>query len=979
MECARGRRTIASVELIRFMCHEHLVINLRKPLTVVAGGNGSGKSAVMVAIGLALGQRTQHLERGSSFRGLIKNKETSAVVRVVLDNHKGFRPDFFKETIVIEKRIGMRSSTTSVMNGDRRVWSTRREDLEEVLEVLGLRLENPLNFLTQEHAKRFLSTMDAGTLYELFMKGTEMEEICRLNKESLDNVEAMARGIEAVSSELQGICSRIESEESCLSAISNARAVEATIGRLEDEMLWAGVSEKRAEMERSFDVFRRKQEEMERYAERRDELSVATREVRERICEIESSEAERKRRMRKRRDEIEEAVGRLRARWREIGNDCEELREARDFKSKIASEFERQEGMAGSQRDQVEDRHEGLVKEMEALRQRMSELEAEREECRKGTMREEEAASERRALIQQLRRQAEVYARDDRGGFFGAGLSAAMSEISKTRFREEVVGPVAFEVKLKEQRWARAVSVVLNNALSTFIVLNKADRDMLLRIFRRHGVDFPISTLSSKEPRVVRYKSNERYKSVLDVLEIRSPFVANYLIITASVEQTILVEDRKEAYGIIRGRPGFVECAYTRGGDKIRLVGGSMSDFVVRGVDRFYFENGEERLKKCKEELARLEKERAEGRWGRRLKEVGEEMERVREEMGSADRMCKALRIEMDHARRLDEAQAAMGREDELHEEIRGLSRQIELLEKKRDGICEEIEALAKEDEEICKYRMAGTEELRSKASRYDLEAEGVERKLNSCRLDALRLKEEHQRRSEAYNLEKSGLLEQGKEEVVPRAEDEIRRELAYAKAHAELCREGKDEQSTRAMLLRLRSSQNEKEGLLQEYEEKTKRILEDVESRIARRDCMRREIAEAASKEFSRLTKTRGYEGTLEFDHVRKALDVRMRVHGQAEAGSRSMLSGGERSFASVSLLLSLWASISCPVKILDEFDVFMDDLNRKHAIKLLLSFFKESSFQGILITPLGIEDLFEDFCDVVMLGSPRSEPMER
>lgn len=52
----------------------------------------------------------------------------------------------------------------------------------------------------------------------------------------------------------------------------------------------------------------------------------------------------------------------------------------------------------------------------------------------------------------------------------------------------------------------------------------------------------------------------------------------------------------------------------------------------------------------------------------------------------------------------------------------------------------------------------------------------------------------------------------------------------------------------------------------------------------------------------------------------------------------SANRLSGGERSYATVCLLLALWDTSSGTIACLDEWDVFLDNVNRQLAGNLLV-----------------------------------------
>ncbi len=77
--------------------------------------------------------------------------------------------------------------------------------------------------------------------------------------------------------------------------------------------------------------------------------------------------------------------------------------------------------------------------------------------------------------------------------------------------------------------------------------------------------------------------------------------------------------------------------------------------------------------------------------------------------------------------------------------------------------------------------------------------------------------------------------------------------------------------------------------------------------------------------------------------------------VHKEKDPRS---LSGGEKSFSTICLLLALWESIGCPIRCLgmhrclacyknpiltlplDEFDVFMDAVNRRISMKMMVRY---------------------------------------
>jgi len=122
------------------------------------------------------------------------------------------------------------------------------------------------------------------------------------------------------------------------------------------------------------------------------------------------------------------------------------------------------------------------------------------------------------------------------------------------------------------------------------------------------------------------------------------------------------------------------------------------------------------------------------------------------------------------------------------------------------------------------------------------------------------------------------------------------------------------------------------------------------------KKDCKKR--GRQASLDFNMRLSKRQHAGTLEVDHANESLALLVERNSQ-DANSSSTkdarnLSGGERSFTTLAFELAMWEFSQSPIRVLDEFDVYMDDTYRKEAVKTLLELCGEQPRrQFLFITP--------------------------
>lgn len=977
----KTRLTILSITLENFMCHESLKLTFNKPLTCIAGTNGSGKSSVLTALGIILGQRVNSLDRGPNLKSLIMSDKEFFCITLVINNYFKFHEDFFGTNIVLEKYVTNTTIRLKIMNEKKEVFSTRVCDLEDILDLYGLDMGNPINFLSQDNAKKLLRTTKNEQLYTFFEKAIGIDKMTEFHNETKEKVDTMKEKLSEIEKEIRKLEKDFNLQNEKLNFKSKKEALNDKLQNIQSEKNSLFVTINKLKIQ---EIYSNISQLVNSVKEKRTMIQSLNDKIKN-LQDQENKEIAEKNQLAKMN---EERIKNYEINIRKLKNEITNLNEKINIKNKMLV------------KNVVNHKNDKKILTREEIEKRIEEIETEK---RNLFLVLREDFKEIDDKIYALRKQVNYISglKNNRLKYF----SDKMTDIIRETERLGIIGPIANYIELKENKWYKAASIVLKNELSNFIVRNKHEREQLNEIFKRYNVNFKIilpSKNSLKEEKTIEYRSNQRYKTLLNILNVKNVLVLNQLIILTNLEQIILIDERHEAHEIIRSKPHFVSCAYLPSGDRISIIENSLSDFRAR-QNNFYFEGFN--LKTYEDELAKVIKEK---------EKMNTEKLKTKNTLLLLDKEIMELKQPIEEEKEENQ--------DELKEEIIYLTDQRDKLMNR----CSEIEEMTNEA-----MGSAVQSSLSSKKSEIDLERNA----LNQIDEDIFKLKTRFiDAKNEFYNLNRNYELNikntQSQSDInnlfyaakkwIDNIEvnfncfasvAEIERNIKQLEKEINLCdyfeentnidfkREIKnleklkikyenkitslnsqikgmedifDENEVLNSISKINKDLKFKNKIAEKYKARIHKLIEGIQERMKKREEMRINIAQEVSDEFNNLTSKRDYEGSIVFDHSSGSLDLKMTVDA-SKKGSRGTLSGGERSFAGICFILAMYKSSSCLLKCLDEFDVFMDNINRKMAIKLLQEYTLKNPVQVIVVTPLGTKDMFCDFGEVFVLKNTR------
>lgn len=1020
---AADNSIIEHVQCVNFMNHENLNVALGPLINFVVGMNGSGKSAVLTAIILCLGGKPSATNRGNSMKSLIKSGTERGMLLVRLKNQgpDAYQPERYGKSITIERHFSIHSSaSTYKLKSDAGVVkSTKKGDMDDIVEYYQLQVDNPMNVLSQDEAKTFINNSTPKQKFEFFRKGVQLEQLdndYRLVAESCDQIEAL---LEESMDDFKVLEKQAEDAEAKKKIYDQHQDMRIEKRFLGGQLAWCQVGEQESEMEerrRRLSDIQQKIEERERIVEEKDRAyqaidasveraSEKARKLEDELAPIKEEEQEAKAKA----EEADSEIKRLHQEHKESQN---QLKQAKEKASSIQGDID-------AEQQRIEDANGGSLNrkfaEIESAKTEASQARAELERSHRETQGLIEASQSSKGALEKEKgpydakktevekcrtrlRELQTELPDPMRGF-DRKIPELLRRIQQDQgFNHKPVGPIGLHVKLRDPKWSDILEKVFGNTLNGFVVTNKSDQVRLQKMISAMGIPRTQIYITSPQPiDTTRNEPDQHFMTILRMLDIDSEIVRNILIINQAIEQVLLVDELKEAVRIMepRSKPAHIRHCFTpnphkRGwGIRLYLTGPNFQNSAQEYVSPFTYPprmntDGERRIVLQQEGLKQLQDEESRlANICRTLQQRVQEAERaIQQHKVSQGRLKIRVQQADDHVERLETELSKLNIEDGF---LDNLKRQ---LVEANDSVAHyetaygatslaraEYNATTLEQKRAyrdAKNRVGGHEKLIAEANQ-KVKAKEQARTLALTEKNGAVFQvaayEDMKREAESKLVAQEAIVNEFIADAtkvcpriaVPPNETTTSLSAKYSSIGDQLRqysrRLGVTEEQILDGHLKAQEALKSFKSRRKHMEELLRLLKYSFSLRMKQFRKFQRHISARSRINFNYLLSERAFRGKLEIDHKAKLLDVHVEpdeTSNNKKGRQTKTLSGGEKSFSSICLLLSLWEAMGAPLRCLDEFDVFMDDVNRDVSTKMIVSYklsIRDSTYTDCLI----------------------------
>ena len=993
---------IRKLTLRNFMNHDHFELELGPQMNFIVGRNGSGKSAVLTGLLVGLGAKAMDTNRGLSVRSLIKDGRSTASVVVELGNEglDAYEPETYGAVILVERKFTRDGTNTYTLRSEHgAVVMHKKRVLDDILQKFNIVVNNPLAFLSQDKAREFIASSTERSRFAYFSEGTNIQSIIQNYQDASRHILHLQQRQADAKQHYDEACQKYAECERGYRKFKHSHTLRQQLEKINGKIYWFNV-----------DVVGRKIQ----WAE--GEIVDLEREQAQVRAEI----ARHKKQLTDTDAELQTAADGDQARQREIAEAVQHRKDAGDafdaaardvlgvraelmnYKSEIQdlqTQLEKHQAALADEQRKLDEANggtrEAMGERLKVLKQRLDQLVMQRDKVQSQLLALEQPSAELDALKSECEdaRRARVALQQQYAGLekaqhdsyaaFGVNVRHLVRDIKRdTRWHKQPVGPLGYYVSVTSEysQYNDLINAALQNTLDAFVVCDEHDRRLLAQHMRDKKLAKRVIVRQFER---FQYKRNKTlFVTVLDALDIQHEDVKYTLIDASSVEEAALCASLAEAEQAA-GQPGVARafCLNDRRSGT-RIMRGD--DFITR--DPVFYPRdlpklaGKVSLGSLREELqeaanaetqakrrraAQMEKEHAmrnalHAELAQRkahIKEINSQIftaERMLEE-GDSGRI-ESLQAQIEHTRLQVHAKEGMS---------------VDLLgvygDKKRAlETCKDAFQAAKQREEELVSVAAAHADRQLQLLRERMELSGEMERLEARAAAANQKHAEHAKAKTADERKQEELRSLAQQRC-DRADVTIRdtdttesiteefRAVQRAIDEAERSSSKTFEQIQREVLAS-KAAKDRCEEILVELNAARTTLENELNFRFENLNITVKEKLTRSRLAFEQSLALRGFKGRLEFDFANKRVVTEVQTKDDKHARAVLSLLGGEKSFTQIAFLLSIWKVMRPRVCGLDEFDVFMDSVNRTIAIRLLIHEMRRSSAQSIFITPQDI-----------------------
>ncbi|XP_054831594.1 structural maintenance of chromosomes protein 6 [Eublepharis macularius] len=1008
---------IESIQLKNFMCHSMLgPFKFGSNVNFIVGNNGSGKSAVLTALIVGLGGKAIMTNRGSSLKVFVKDGQNSADVSITLRNRgeDAFKPELYGDSIIINQHISLEGHRSYKLKSCTGVLiSSKKEELIAILDHFNIQVDNPVSVLTQEMSKQFLQSKNEGDKYKFFMKATQLEQmkedysyIMETKARTEDQVEQGGEFLEELRKQY------LEKEDRCKS-LALVSEMQNKLKELQHQIAWAMVRERESEIKPISDNISIQEASTEKFVQKVKECQVKVNEAEEKHKEIQEklekimeeaqmlqpecvalkTEVQKKR---KAYNDAEAVYNQSKTNLKRLVKDeeqlCKKIEELKRsaYQMSAPEELERQR-----KTEQLKVQLKTFQDRVELIRQEIQQYQHAVYKYRDGCVQLQKEERELKAILdsqqQQLRELKESKTnRLKRFGQYMPALCEAIERASQQRqFKYKPIGPLGSFIHLKDAELALAVETCLKGLVWAFCCDNHSDERILQTLMSKfcpRGIR-PQIIVSTFRNNIydVKQKAVDHpvYPSVLTALEFDNPVVANCLIDMRGIETILLIKNNEEAREVMVMQKPPKNCreAFTADGDQVFHNRYYSSDntrprFLSRDVEADIrhlekdIENKKAQLSFFQQRISSTNND---------IRQNQDLLNKHRQHQNEIQGDMRKINLEISDLEKLEEQQSAL---------ISTLEDEAEEIKKKIETVDEDILQRKKKIEDG-KHSLQEAEQklaaIKDKIEQVEEETGPVKDGLNKAD-EALEKSKHAMQHYEGKKNEHLESIKKLKNNLAAKERELMEMIATASKIHPERIEVNRTVNSLDKEMNRLREKINserertgDREEIIRQFKE-TKEKYQNAESKVKSlkkfvkllEEVMiqryntflhfRRFLTMRCKYYFNSLLSQRSYAGKIEFDHKNEKLSITVQPGEGNKAALDDMksLSGGERSFSTVCFILSLWSIAESPFRCLDEFDVFMDMVNRRIAMDMMLKMADSQHYrQFILLTPHNMSSL--------------------